>query len=512
MLNRSILIRRRGRPLPAHNVMRRIRWLGASSSLAALAAVIAIALTGRDYDGVQAQPLLPPAIVFNGSVTINGETPAYSGFQIIARIGDKWESPPAVVGALPDNPSQYAHLIVVPPPELDVIGSQIEFWLDGEVRSTTTNWYAVINEFAAEVCIDCTWTFPILRELDLEFPYLPAATPSPTPTPHETIEPPPLPERFPALVINGTVAIDGLAPAESGLEITARIGTEWESQPARVGSLPERSAEFAHLVIQPPGDLELIGSDIEFWLDGQVKSNVKSVFTPFDKVIGADCRWTFPELRTIDLTFPHLPDQIPTPTPAATLIPATATPEPSATPTPKPSSVPPTSTTEPTSTPTLTATPEPTSTGSPVPPTVTPEPSSTPTHTPSPIPPSATPTPTSKLTITPTPVPPTVTSTPTLSPNPTASASPPSPTPTSTPTPAPSSIPTTVTPEPTATSAPTPAPPTATPVAMFTTPTSGETDGGMNVAIPIAVVLALLLLAIVAYARWRYASRLRSRR
>ena len=276
---------------------------------AAVAISLAVLTRGGGDIGANAsaQAAVYQAIVFNGKVTINGETPAYSGFTITARIGDKWESPPVVVGSMPEKPSQYAHLIVVPPPELDVIGSQIEFWLDGEVRSTTTNWYAVINDFTAEVCIDCTWTFPILRELDLDFPYLPAATPSPTPTPHETSEPPPLPERFPPLVINGTVAIDGLAPAESGLEITARIGTEWESHPVRVGSLTERPAEFAHLIIQPPGDLELIGSDIEFWLDGQVKSNVRSVFAPFDAITGkycSGCPWTFPELRTIDLTFP----------------------------------------------------------------------------------------------------------------------------------------------------------------------------------------------------------------
>ena len=156
MPNRTILIRRWGTLSPAHNVLRRIRWLGASSSLAALAAVIAIALTGRDYDGVQAQPLLPPAIVFNGNVTINGETPTYSGFEITARIGDNWESQPVVVGAIPNKPFKYAHLVVIPPQELDLFGSQIEFWLDGEVRSTTTNWYAVINDYTAEVCIDCT--------------------------------------------------------------------------------------------------------------------------------------------------------------------------------------------------------------------------------------------------------------------------------------------------------------------------------------------------------------------
>ncbi len=186
---------------------------GDGGILISAAVVISLAVHTRGVGDIgataSAQAAIYQAIVFNGKVSINGETPAYSGFTITARIGDKWESTPVTVGADPEKLFAYAHLIVNPDPALDLFGSQIEFWLDGEVRSTTTNWYAVIDDFAAEVCIDSTWTFPILRDLDLDFPYLPAATPSPTPTPHETIEPPPIPERFPPLIINGTVAIDG---------------------------------------------------------------------------------------------------------------------------------------------------------------------------------------------------------------------------------------------------------------------------------------------------------------
>ena len=156
--------------------MRRLSIWGVVLTLSALLAVAMLGLENLDSGSVLAQPRVPPpfaAIVFNGNVTINGEQPAYSGFQITARIGDKWESPPSVVGSLPDKPSQYAHLIVAPPgpPEgPDLIGSEIEFWIEGQVRSETTNWYAVINEFSGEVCKGCTWTFPISPRTRPRFP------------------------------------------------------------------------------------------------------------------------------------------------------------------------------------------------------------------------------------------------------------------------------------------------------------------------------------------------------
>ena len=138
-------------PVPARPIMRRLRVWGVVLTLSAFLAVGMIALENRASRSVHAQAIVPPilqAIVFNGNVTINGEQPAYSGFTITARISDKWESPPVVVGSLPDRPSQYAHLLVAPEKELDLVGSQIEFWLDGQVLSTTANWYAVINPFS----------------------------------------------------------------------------------------------------------------------------------------------------------------------------------------------------------------------------------------------------------------------------------------------------------------------------------------------------------------------------
>ena len=158
------------------------------ASVVALAAIVAIALvsvTTRETETAEAQ--LPPrieAIIFHGKVTIQGEAPAYAGFEITARIGD-WESPGVIVGARSDRPQNFEHLVVAPPSELDLAGSQIEFWLDGQVVSTVFNYYAQINEFTGEICPGCTWSFPILREVNLDFPSLPEATPTPTlsPTP-----------------------------------------------------------------------------------------------------------------------------------------------------------------------------------------------------------------------------------------------------------------------------------------------------------------------------------------
>ena len=140
-------------------------------------------------NNVSATPI--EAVIFNGRVTINGETPAYSGFEITARIGDVWESYPVTVGADPNKPFEYANLGVAPPHELDLIGSEVEFWLEGQVKSSVKNYYAIVNEFTGEVCFECTFVFGIVRELDLDFPSLPDPTPTPIPTATNTPEPSP---------------------------------------------------------------------------------------------------------------------------------------------------------------------------------------------------------------------------------------------------------------------------------------------------------------------------------
>ena len=343
--------------------------------------------------------------------------------------------------------------------------------------------------------------FPELRIIDLTFPHLPGQAPTPTPIQETTATPTPAQRvpKLPIFVFGGKVTINGSEPAYAGFEITARIGDIWESPPAQVGTDPSKPFEYFWLVIAPDPELDLYGSELEFWLAGLVRSSARSIYAVLEGegCPGCETYPPLPILRRVDLDFPFLPDLTPTPTPTAsasptsTLIPATATPEPSVTPTP---------------------------TSSPVPPTATPEPSLTPTYTPSPVPSTATPAPTSTPTPTPTPLPPTATAIPTSSPTatPIASSAPPSstPAPTSTPVPTPTPIPPPTTPEPTATNVPTPppVPATATPVVPLTTTISGETNGELYVAIPIGVVLVLVLLAAIAYARWRYAMRDRFQR
>ena len=154
-----------------------------------IAVVALTAFETRDGRQAHAQVLpvpAPPAIVIKGDVTVNGEPPAYSGFRITARIGDVWESHPVTVGTVPDSPFGYVHLLVAPPMELNLFGSQIEFWVNGEIKSTTTSYYAVLSQLAPQP--DLTWSFPIQRRLDLDFPNLP------DPQPNATVETTTLPD------------------------------------------------------------------------------------------------------------------------------------------------------------------------------------------------------------------------------------------------------------------------------------------------------------------------------
>ena len=116
------------------------------------------------------------ALVFNGDVTIGGSAPGRQGHTITARIGDLWESTAVPVGVGHGCGSgRYEHLIVDPPEDLDLFGSQITFWLNGQVRSGVDDWYTAIDyRFPYDIPgADLPWTFPIPRQVDLEFPALP---------------------------------------------------------------------------------------------------------------------------------------------------------------------------------------------------------------------------------------------------------------------------------------------------------------------------------------------------
>ena len=118
----------------------------------------------------------PPfkALVFNGDVTVGGSAPSRQGYTITARIGRYWDSTAVPVGVGSGCGNMHcAHLIVNPPEELDLLGSQIQFWLNGQVRSVEHDWYSAINLRYPLWPSDAQWSFPILRQLDLEFPALP---------------------------------------------------------------------------------------------------------------------------------------------------------------------------------------------------------------------------------------------------------------------------------------------------------------------------------------------------
>ena len=384
MENRTMLIGKLWMSVVARQMIKPLRTWGAVLAATALVAVGLIAVATNDRNALQAQqnPGVPPpfpAIVFNGQVTINGEQPAYSGFKITARIGNKYESAPVVVGSLPNRPSAYAHLVVAPDTELDLFGSQIEFWLEDTILSTTTNWYAVINEFSGEICGGCTWTFPILRELDLDFPNLPEPTPTVTPTWT------PSPEILSPAFFSGR-ARTPRGPLPDGSEIYVTVGEDYRSSNVEV-----YGAEY--FITVDVVDKKYRNAPVTFFLVDQNDPSgasrfLKALSPPGAFVSGAN-------FENVTLVFPDLlPTLTPTPTPTETptITPTpTATHTPTITPTPSP-------TLTPTLTPTPTLPPTLTPTNTPVPP-----PTNTPEPTPTPEPPTATPTEIPTATLTPEP-------------------------------------------------------------------------------------------------------------
>ena len=116
-----------------------------------------------------------PALIFNGDVTIGGSAPSRQGYQLQQELARTGNQPRARRRWKRLREHAHAHLIVAPPEELDLFGSQIQFWLNGQVLSEVYDWYSqydfrYLQEFPGT---DPQWIFPILREVDLEFPALP---------------------------------------------------------------------------------------------------------------------------------------------------------------------------------------------------------------------------------------------------------------------------------------------------------------------------------------------------
>ena len=107
-------------------------------------------------------------VVFNGDVTIGGELPSRQGYTITVTIGRYWESTAVPVGVGGGCGSmRYAHLMVAIPEELIWDGSQIEFWLSGQVMSAVYHWYSPTDYRYTSNIGD----FPFLRRVNLGFPH-----------------------------------------------------------------------------------------------------------------------------------------------------------------------------------------------------------------------------------------------------------------------------------------------------------------------------------------------------
>ena len=328
-----------------------------------LATLSAVALVGGAWlvallasQEVQAQQLPVSPAIYNGSATLESGTPVPSGYTIVARIGDEYESKPIEV-----KDGRYQILIVSPPSQL-FIGRTITFHMSGVVANEPDSFSPGKSGPANTRLL-----------FNLTFPSLPEPTPTPTGTPTNTPLPTATPRVAPTLVYSGKIIISG-GTASAGAVLVARIGGQEFSAFVDI-----ENDTYRNLVVMT-GDPNLIGEEIEFFLS-DVKSTVTAIYEGGSGSV---------ELNIIFFG-------VPTPTPTATQIPPT----PTATPVPPTvTPVPPTATPVP-----PTATPIP-PTATPVPPTVTPIP---PTATP--VPPTATPVPPTATPVPPTatPVPPTAT-------------------------------------------------------------------------------------------------------
>ncbi len=372
-----------------HSSNKRWTWIIVTLFAGLVAAGVAV-FASRTGEDLSAQSLPPSlgAIIFTGAITVNGTVPEHTGFELTARIGE-WESQPVIVGERLDQPYKYYHLVVNAPEAFR--GQQIEFWIDGQVMSSISNYFAVIYP-GGEVCRGCPFTFPILRELDLDFPRLPQPTPTPTipPTPTEVI--------LQAAFFGGTVRT-GTQIAPDNYDVYAVVGTDFKTPPVPV-------VNGQYFLAIDPQDEKYRDASVRFFIidkghPDDPSFELEAISAPGIFVGGE-------QFDTFNLIFPALTN---TPTPTSTFT-ATATPTP--TPMDTPTATP---TDTPTPTPTPTVTPEPTG-------TPTPTPTSTPTFTPEP---TRTPTPTSTSTPTPPIIPDTPTPTPLsrpASPEPTAELEP----------------------------------------------------------------------------------------
>ena len=179
-------------PNAAHEAARtglknRSRAKSARSWIVTVAILLTIVIAGStifagDQDDAQAQTQSPPllsAVIYDGWVTVGSDPLGLTGLTLSAKVGE-WVSESVTIGEGTPDLNGFKDLTIEPPREL--LGGQITFLLGGTVEATNTDYYAIILDDGS-VCTTCEITFPIFREINLDFPSRPTGAPvSPQPS------------------------------------------------------------------------------------------------------------------------------------------------------------------------------------------------------------------------------------------------------------------------------------------------------------------------------------------
>ena len=298
--------------------------------LLAFATVLAVLLVAdMTRSEVRAQGDIPGVriLIFEGTVTINGELPPpdLRIFATVAGSGINRDRSARV-----DAQGNFGGLTIGPLPRAE--GEPIVFKLaDGTAGTILAESFQVVSNNSISTVQGSSspkestpfaqldgngdpdiegWFFSQIRIVDLEFGSLPAPTPVPTPVPagasffSGTVRS----SNYPAGVPDGVIAIE------------ARIGDDYASPPAAVQG-------GQYLVLVDPGTLDFVGREVTFHV-GDIVARQTTEFRGNNQEV------------IVNLFFEVLPDP-PTPTPVPTPTPPpTPTPEPAPLPTPTPTPLP----------------------------------------------------------------------------------------------------------------------------------------------------------------------------
>ena len=304
-------------------------FLPLAIALVALAAASGL-IAMRDSAEAQSLPPGLTAVIVSGWVTINGSSVGAEGATLTAKVGEFVSSGVVIGGTDNADPNGFKDLTINAPKE--AIGSEIEFYLNGTIKSTTVSYYAISNTDGS-LCLQCDFDFPDIREdVTLDFPSAPTG-PAPTNTPvGQPGVATPAPGSSQITMFTGQ-ALTSQGPVPDGYQVFAVVGDKLRTDSVTV-------FDGTYSLAVDTTDSSLNGATIKFYLVDKGNTSNPSMTldaeTPSVFNIGAstDLRLVFPTLSPT--ATPEPPTATPTPVPpTATPVPPTPTPvPPTATPVP----------------------------------------------------------------------------------------------------------------------------------------------------------------------------------